>query len=222
MSCYHFGVQRSFDSEIVDDPDLCEEVHARNHRSMTRVHRWLGNTAAILRALRRDPLPVRRVLDVGCGRGGLLVEIRRRTGAEIVGVDLRAPRPPVPTVPILRADAVREPLPESDVAVAVCLVHHLGEAELIELIRNVGRSCRRFVILDLVRHRLPLALFRLFVAPFLYRVTAWDGRVSIRRAYTPSELNLLVRRALSGSRAQFRHSVAPLYARQMVDIRWEL
>jgi hypothetical protein len=39
---------------------------------------------------------------------------------------------------------------------------------LLDLIRNVGRSCRRFILLDLVvRHPLPLALFRL--VPFVYQ-----------------------------------------------------
>jgi SAM-dependent methyltransferase len=220
LSWYDAAVNRSFDAEIVDDPALSEEIHVRSHDCLTRTHQWLGNTRAIVSALRRDPLPVRRVLDVGCGRGGLLVEVRRQIGAEILGVDLRPPRPPINAVPILRADAVHEPLPVSDVALAVCLAHHLKDTELIELIRNVGRSCRRFVILDLVRHYLPLTLFEAFVAPFLYHVNARDGRVSIRRSYTPAELNALVRRALEGSRAVFRHSVAPLYTRQMVDIRW--
>jgi len=50
----------------------------------------------------------------------------------------------------------------------------------VALIRNVGRSCRRFILLDLVRHRLPLALFRLFVAPLASPIVAIDGRISIR------------------------------------------
>ncbi len=111
----------------MDDPNLSDETLRAVHRDLTRVHRWLGNTAAILAALRRDPLPVRRVVDIGCGDGGLLVEIRRRLGVEVVGVDLRAPLPNRTTVPIVEADAVRAPLPEADVAIAVCLIHHLSE-----------------------------------------------------------------------------------------------
>jgi SAM-dependent methyltransferase len=211
-------MRRSRESEIIDDPCLPECELEVAYRDLTRTHRWLGNTSVILAALERDPFPVGRVLDIGCGHGGLLLEIRKRLGAEIVGVDLRAPS--AAPVPIMRADAVREALPVCDVAIAVCLAHHLAEDDLVELIRNVGRSSRRFILLDLVRHRLPLVLFRLFVAPFVCSINAADGARSIRRSYTPRELSGLVRMALAGSSASFRHSVAPLYARQVVDIRY--
>lgn len=197
-----------------------ETLWERVHRDLTRMHRVLGTNAAIVRALRRDPLPVRRVVDIGCGRGGLLDEIRRKVGAEPLGVELRTPNGSAALVPIIRADAVRDPLPACDVAICLCLAHHLEEDDVVRLIRNVGRSARRFILVDLVRHALPLALFRLFVAPFLSRVNAFDGAVSVRRSYTPAELRGVVGRALKGSRAHVRHTVAPLYARQMVDITY--
>jgi hypothetical protein len=78
---------------------------------------------------------------------------------------------------------VRDALPAADVAVSVCMVHHLRDEELVQMIRNVGRTCRRFVILDLVRHRVPLALFSVFGPLCLPRVNVLDGRQSIRRAY---------------------------------------
>ena len=71
-------LERCYLPEIIDS-DLPDEVMRDVHRDLTRTHRWLGNTAAILSALRRDPLPVRRVLDIGCGEGALLLEIRRRS-----------------------------------------------------------------------------------------------------------------------------------------------
>jgi hypothetical protein len=76
------------------------------------------------------------------------------------------------------------------------------------------------VILDLVRHRLPLTLFRVAVGPFIHPVNAHDGCRSIRRAYTPREFFTLVTRALEGTGGVFRHSVAPLYMRQIVDINY--
>ena len=213
-------VEKSSKLEIIDDPNLPEDIMARVHRDLTLMHRCLGNTGAILRALRRDPLPVRRVVDIGCGDGGLLREIRRKLRADVVGVDLRPPTLRADGVTILQADAVRSPLPVSDIAIAVCLVHHLSEAELVDLIRNVGRYCRRFIVLDLVRHPLPLTLFRLAVGPWVHRVTAEDGYRSIRRSYTPAELGVVVTEALAGTSASFRHSVAPLYMRQMIDISY--
>lgn len=213
------GMPRSHAAELLDDPTLPADVVAAAYRDLDRVQRWLGNHGAILRRLRRGPGPLRRVLDLGCGQGALLARLQRDLGVDVVGVDLRKP-PAGATVPIVQADAVHEALPAADVALAVCLVHHLPPAQVVQLIANVARSCRRLIVLDLVRHRLPLALFRTFVAPWLHRINAADGATSIERAYTPGELRLLVDEAVRGTNARVLHQVAPLRIRQVVDIRW--
>ena len=43
---------------------------------------------------------------------------------------------------MFKPDAVREALPQAGVGVGVCMVHHLGDEEFVELIKNVGRTCR--------------------------------------------------------------------------------
>jgi 2-polyprenyl-3-methyl-5-hydroxy-6-metoxy-1,4-benzoquinol methylase len=180
----------------------------------------LGNHRAILDALRRDSRPIRRVLDIGCGNGELLDEIRRTLRVDVAGVDLRAPKRKVFDVPIVEADATRDRLPEADVAVCLAVVHHLGEDEIMALVRNGGRSLRRLIILDLVRHWLPLTLFTAFMSPVLMHAVAADGRQSIRRAYTPRELRAIVERALAGRGARVVHTVTPFRSRQMIDIMW--
>lgn len=203
--------------EILDAADVPDHLARRAYRDLARIHWWLGDTASILREIRRDRLPVRRVLDVGCGTGAVLKYIRGKLDVEVLGVDLN-PRPG--SVSILKADAVRDRLPCVDVAYSMHLGHHLSEPDLIALIRNVGRFSRRFLILDLVRHPLPLALFRLFVAPLVCRIVVVDGQTSIRRSYTPAELHRLTSEALRGSAGTFRQSVAPVYARQLIDISY--
>jgi len=210
---------RSFEEEILDGQGLPPEMVERAHRALSRTHRMLGNHAAILRALRHDGQAVGRVLDIGCGHGGLMEAVRRQMGAEVVGVDLRPPMTRT-DLRILKLDAVREALPPSDVAVSVCLVHHLRDEELIEMIGNVGRACRRFVILDLVRRPVPLALFSALAPLCLPRLNVLDGRQSIRRAYTPEEFHALIARALDGTGGSFQHTVAPLWIRQMADVRY--
>jgi 2-polyprenyl-3-methyl-5-hydroxy-6-metoxy-1,4-benzoquinol methylase len=203
--------------EILDIPGLPDEIASRAYRDLARIHRVLGDTASVIRAIRRDPLPVRRVMDIGCGMGHVLHHVQRKLQVEVTGVDVQ-PRPT--TVPMVQADAIRDTLPPADVAFSMYLAHHLSEREIGEMIRNVGRSCRRFILLDLVRHPLPLALFRAFVAPFVCSVVVRDGTTSLRRAYTPPELRRITHGALAGSPATFRHTVTVPYTRQIVDITY--
>ena len=210
---------RKNESEILDQDGVPEELVERAYRDLARIHHWLGDTRFIVNAIRRDPQPVHRVLDVGCATGLVLKELERRLGVEVIGAEIN-PHPSIAApVPIVKANAVHDPLPSVDVAFSMHLGHHLSEGDLVGLIRNVGRFCRRFILLDLVRHPLPLALFRLFIAPFVCRIDAEDGQRSIRRSYTPRELRRIGSSALAGAGA-FGLSVAPFYVRQVMDISY--
>lgn len=209
---------RSQRHEIMDRPDLPDDLCEAIHRDLARTNRLLGNTAAIVKAVRSDAGPIRRVLDVGCGNGSLMASLHRELNVDVVGVDLSVPKRLAVTLPIFQADAVHDTLPAADVAVCAMVAHHLSERQVIDLIQNVRRSCRRLVLLDLVRSRAPLLLFRVFMAPFLGKVNASDGQLSIRRAYTRRELKGLVDQALAGTGATFTHTVAPFQIRQVVDI----
>jgi 2-polyprenyl-3-methyl-5-hydroxy-6-metoxy-1,4-benzoquinol methylase len=205
-------------TELLEDPSLPEDVVASAYRDLARTQRFLGNTRAVLRLLRRDRASIRRVLDIGCGQGALLEQIRQQLGVEVLGFDLR-PAPSAP-VQIVTGNAALDPLPDADIALAICVVHHLCDADVISLIRNVSKSCRRLILLDLVRHWIPLTLFRAFVSPFLHPINAADGLTSIKRAYTPRELQNLVDEAVEGSTASVDHRVGPFYTRQIIDIRF--
>jgi 2-polyprenyl-3-methyl-5-hydroxy-6-metoxy-1,4-benzoquinol methylase len=206
-------------TELLEDPSLPEEVVAKAYQDLARTQRLLGNSAAVFHRLRKSPAPIHRILDLGCGQGALLEQIHRQLGVDVIGVDLR-PAPRSATVPILTANAAVDPLPSADVALAVCLVHHLEESDVIAMIRNVSRSCRRLILLDLVRHWIPMALFRAFVSPFLHPINSADGLTSIKRSYTPRELRTLVDEAVKGSTPQIEHTVSPFVIRQVVDISW--
>jgi len=213
-------MRRSLTPEIMDNPDVPLETWERFHRRLSALHRFLGNERAILDALRRNPFPIQRVIDIGCGSGELLNAIHRDLHVAVQGVDLRPPPRQVFDFPIVAANAIRDRLPDADVAICVTVFHHLSEDEITALVRNAGRSVRRLVVLDLVRHWLPLALFTVLVAPFIMRIVADDGIQSIRRAYTPEELGSIVEKALNGSGARLVHTVTPFRSRQMIDIMW--
>ncbi len=209
---------RSLEPELMDSPDVTGPVLARFHRDLHFIHKCLGTFPTIERFIREDESPVHRVLDIGCGGGALLEYLHRRLGVEVTGVDLKPPENA--NVPILAADAVTAPLPPADVAVCSLTAHHLTPEQNIALIRNVGRSCRRFLIQDLIRHPMPLVLFTLFLCPLIGREAAVDGRQSIRRAFTPREFRELTATALAGTTGTFTMDVSPLLSRQIIDIHF--
>jgi len=210
---------RSDTLEFIDDTSLPLDVVHHAYREMARVQLCLGNISAIVKRLKHHPASIKRVLDVGCGHGALLERIRDKLALEVIGVDLRPMHQPT-TVPIVVGDATKDPLPVADVAVSLCLAHHLSPDDIVRLVQNVSRCCRRFILVDLVRHHVPLALFRMFVYPLLPTINAADGLTSIRRAYTGRELGEIVGSAVHGSGARVEHSVAPFFIRQTFDIYW--
>jgi SAM-dependent methyltransferase len=214
-------MQRSFEPEILDGNDVPAAVANEAYRQLALIHRVTGDVAAVVRAVRRGTLPVRRVLDIGCANGASTAVIQRKLGVEVVGVDPNPPQNRDSGVRIVPGNAVHDPLPPADVAYSMHTAHHLSEDDVVALVRNVGRSCRRFILVDLIRHRLPLALFHLFIRPFAAPVVVADGLLSFRRAYTREELAALVARALAGTRGRFVQSTAPFYIRQVIEITYD-
>lgn len=216
MGVWHLKT-RSDRKEILDDPGVPEHVRELCYRDLAKMQRWLGNSGAVINRIGRDPLPVRKVLDIGCGHGALLHDIQRKLGVEVVGVDLAPPRANG-TVPIHCKDAIRDELPQADVAISLMVIHHFSADELRSLICNVGRACRRFIILDLVRHPIPFALFRAFASSLVNPINVEDGLRSIERAFTPQELAEITHQSLAECGGSFRQSVAPFFTRQIIDI----
>jgi SAM-dependent methyltransferase len=199
----------------MDSPDVQGPVLDKFHRDLNFIHKCLGTFSTIERFIRKDNQPVRRIIDVGCGGGALLEYLQQRLNVEVIGVDQKPPDHA--RVRIIAADAVSEKLPDADIAVCSLFCHHLTPEQNMAMIRNVGRSCRRFIIQDLIRHPLPLVLFTVFLCPLIGREAAVDGRQSIRRAFKPEEFADLARAATNGEVAM---DVSPFLSRQIVDIRY--
>lgn len=208
---------RSLEPEIMDGPGIPDEVVDVVHKDLMRTHRWLGSIRLLVNLIRQDPLPVESVLDIGCGTGGLLSEIQKNLPVQAFGIDLRVPKISPAGMTLVEGDATKDAMPKCDVAIAAFMVHHLSEEELENMIRNVRQYCRRLIILDPVRNRLPLFFFRTFAPLFVNRINVLDGVQSIRRSFTSEELESIIACAV-GASATFTVRVAPFYVRQVADI----
>jgi SAM-dependent methyltransferase len=196
--------------ELLDHPERLSPAElATNLRDIARLNR-LGPTRGICAAVgafvehpaARSPL---RVLDLGTGGADIPAALARRARARghdirVVGLDTapevlacaRRVSADAPDVRLVLGDALRPPVRSGGVDVAVCslLLHHLGPDQVVALLRAMADVSRLgFVVSDLRRSRLAyLGAWLVTRATSASRVTRHDGPLSVRRAYTRTEL----------------------------------
>ena len=88
------AMKRSLDSEILDSDNIPAASAARSYRELAAIHRVLGDTNCLILALCRHPVPIRRVLDIGCANGAILervTEAASRGSASICRLQWFAP-----------------------------------------------------------------------------------------------------------------------------------
>lgn len=202
-------------SELLDTGAGDEWDVATNLAEMARLNRRLGGIQAITRHL--YPLlasidqPV-TVLDLGTGYADLPAIIadwarRNQRSVRLVGLD-RAKRnlavaqkhgESAQSIPLLQADARCLPVLDGgvDYIISTLFMHHFSPAELVELLRLSYAKARYGLLMsDLVRGRLPYLAFKIIQPAFArHPMTRYDGALSIRRAYLPTELAALVQAA---------------------------
>jgi ubiquinone/menaquinone biosynthesis C-methylase UbiE len=198
-------------SELLDDPHLPQADMAESLGDLARVDRVWGGSRLLARwLLARTPPRMRRrasILDLGAGSALPARRLRRHLreasiDARVFALDLQwrhlaagACMDGGAPVPAVAADAFRLPLPGGavDWVVATFLLHHFSPSELSELLLEIRRVARLgFALLDLSRHRAPLA-FVAVAGRFVFRsrISIRDGISSVRQAYTPEELRAI-------------------------------
>jgi len=101
-----------------------------------------------------------RVLDLGCGEGGLAIELGKH-GAEVVALEGRLAHVEkgelardalgLRSVTFVRADARRLSVEEHgffDVVVALSILDRLDAPDVFEVVRRIGAVCKRFAIIE--------------------------------------------------------------------------
>jgi SAM-dependent methyltransferase len=204
--------------EILDDPATDPALRARSIRDVARANLLLGGARAVLAELARL-LPTlgasATLLDVGIGQADIPRKARVRAYASGValhtfGLDeaeslVRAARDSLDGS--IRGDARRLPVASASVDVVTCsqLLHHFADDEIPDVLRELDRVARGWVVVaDLRRSWLAACGFWLVSWPLgFHRVTRHDGFVSVLRGFTVDELARHVL-AATGQRAEVR------------------
>lgn len=210
-------LERSEDVEILDGTRYQPRELAENFRDITRVNRFFGGSGTTLRHLERLITPVSphqtiTILDLGTGvadiplaiaswaraRGTSVAIIASDTSPDILALAAARTRDE-PVIAIEQFDARQVPLPDQSVDVALCslALHHFSSVDAIRVLREMDRLSRLgFVVNDLRRcwsgYGASWAASRLTTRN---RLTRHDAPLSIRRAFTPTELQDLVEQA---------------------------
>lgn len=160
----------------------------------------------------RTPGPL-RILDVGCGAGDIprVLEARLRASgwrprcvlADLHPVTLRIAREALGSAPrpgsfrFVRLTAAGLPFADGsfDLALSSLTLHHLEHDEAGRLLAELARvSSGRWLVADLRRSRMALGLVRMLSTTLWRRepLPRVDGPVSVRRAFTPAEVEALL------------------------------
>ena len=204
--------------ELLDGPLDDPAALAANLRDLRRVNRLLGGTRLSRRALaallgeRTEPVSL---LDVGTGAADIpaaLVTRPRPDGPRltVTAIDSRAEvlaAAVAGRADLANLDGLRlaigdgrelgDPDGSHDVVHASLVLHHLEPDEAIRFLREMRRVARLGVIVnDLARNRLAwIGAWLIGHALTGNRLTRHDAPLSVRRAYTPSEMRSLMTEA---------------------------
>lgn len=207
---------RRRDPELMDDPGLDASHHEEALEGLARLNWVSGSVRLVWRPIvqlaRQRRIEHLRVLDIATGSGDIplgLLSRAKRSGLhlEILGLDIseraiakaqQRTAASKPAVQFQVIDLLNNELPEGyDVVICSLFLHHLEDSQAIHLLKKMRQTARQLgLVNDLVRSRINLWLVQL-AARFISRshVVHTDGALSVRAAFTPTELADIAARA---------------------------
>jgi 2-polyprenyl-3-methyl-5-hydroxy-6-metoxy-1,4-benzoquinol methylase len=199
--------QRSTESERMDTDCRDFDDYSRCLRDLARVNTVTLTHRPMLSWLTRHASGPFSVLDIACGHGDALRQIRRRfPTARLTGIDLNPwairaasqATDPAAGITFINDDAFTHALPEQpDFIITSQFAHHLTDDQIVTFLRWLqDHAAKGWFISDLHRH--PIAYYGF---PLLARIALWhrfvrgDGQISIARSFTRRDWDDLLRRA---------------------------
>lgn len=212
------GIRQRWSFERLDAPELMDgdgfsaDDLAINFRDIQRVNRWFGGTSAVLTALPAlIPSGVTSIslLDVATGVADIPLAVERWCHAHGYEVDITATdRSPQilalakeqiansTSIRLQQGDARGLPFEHHAFDIVTCslALHHFSPADAVLVLREMDRLCRHgFIVNDLRRGAIGYgASWFASRLTTRNRLTRHDAPLSVRRAYTPAELQSLL------------------------------
>ena len=221
-------MRRTITPELLDtDSGTAEEI-ASSLADLERIARWFGGASTLVGLIKRvvEEKGARSVsvLDVGAGNGDVMRLARERLRPR--GIDLAATLLDRSAVHVsqknsaaaLAGDALALPFREKSFDLVACstFAHHLEPNEIILFVNRALTIAREAVLInDLRRSAAHLALVYLGFPLFRGRLTRHDGPASVRRAYTPKEMEGILQQTQAG-----RIEISNHYLYRMGAIAW--
>jgi ubiquinone/menaquinone biosynthesis C-methylase UbiE len=215
-------------AELLDtDAGTPREVEG-SLKDLRMFNSWFGGihtmSSLLRRVARQRGLKDVSWVDVAGGEGYIATRTQRslaRDGITSRPVILdRAPTHLSATHPGICGDALALPFRDNSFDAVGCslFLHHLEPAEIVRFAREGLRVARHaFLIHDLQRHPVHLALSYLGLPLYRSRITRHDALASVRRAYTVDE----VRKMLAPAAAADNIEINTFYLFRMGVIVWK-
>ena len=194
---------RSYQSELLDRPDIPFADIERNMQELNFINTWLGGHAITLKGVKAliNPRKPVSICEIGCGGGDNLAAIQRwcdkkRIAASFIGVDINpfcidvaAKRLPNNTT-LIASDYKEVQLAyQPDIIFSSLFCHHFSDREMVKQLQWMQANAKQgFFINDLHRHRAAYysikVLTKLFSNSYLVK---HDAPLSVARGFTKKE-----------------------------------
>ncbi|HMG89888.1 MAG TPA: methyltransferase domain-containing protein [Chryseolinea sp.] len=209
--------RRSGDAEIMDDLEYAGEMMDRTLGELEVINRWLGGNRVTINGISKllegtSHNDLLRVVDLGCGRGDMLILIdgwskRYNLKLELLGIDanhyvINAARKRLSEFPHIQLQSINILSPDFqkekfDIVIGTLFYHHFTDEQLIAFFSKLKKQAEiGFLINDIHRHSLAYYSIKLLTVLFSRSsMVKYDAPLSVLRAFSRSELSNILRSA---------------------------
>lgn len=220
-------MKRVVTAELLDTDSGTPAEVAASLGDLRRFNRWLGGISTteemIRRVVRGRTASSLSLLEVAAGSGYVPETVRERLQSHGLKLQVtlldRAPSHLNGGNRAVAGDALALPFRDASFDLVSCTLfaHHLSPDELVHFVNEGLRVCRNAVLInDLVRRSLHLSLVYAGLPLYRSRITRHDAPASVRQAYTPDEMQALLKRTRALRTEIHRH-----YLFRMGVIAWK-